>query len=134
MARVTAVEVKTVLSTSLTDPQIDAFIGDASIWVDEELVTSNFTANRLKLIEKYLACAFCRLRDLGVSSVTVEDVSEKYQVDADVTDYLLRAAGLDPTGTVRKHFLPDKDEKRYPVKFEIGETFTDERAAEDSEA
>jgi cytochrome c551/c552 len=126
-------EVKAILSTSLVDATIDAFIADASLWVTEELATlGTLSADRLKAIEKYLACAFCRLRDLGLTSATLEDVSESYQVDKSVTDYLLRAAGLDPTGTVRNHFLPKGD--RIPVKFAVGTTFTEERkSAEDDE-
>lgn len=128
MARTNETEVRDVLSTSLTSGQITAFIGDANIWVTEELATPypNLSADRLKIIEKYLACAMCRLRDLGLKQASMEDVSESYQVDSEVTDYLLRAAGMDPTGTVKKHFLPEGE--RRPIKFAIGTTFTDERA------
>lgn len=130
--RTTITAVKEIINTALTAPQVRAFITDASLWVTEELAPAGLTTARLEVIERYLACALIRVRDLGLSSATLEDVTEKYQVDPQVTDYLLRAASMDPTGKLRKHFLPSDEETRFPVKFSIGTTFTDERVNEES--
>ena len=116
--------VKAIISTSLTATQINAFIADASLWVDEELASSGLSASRLELIERYLACAFLRLRDLGVSSVKMDDILEHYQVDPEVTDYLLRAAAFDSTGTIRKYFMAPKSTRTASAR--LGTRYVDE--------
>lgn len=102
--------VRQIIKTGLTAPEINVFIADASLWVDEELsvVTPALSDARLEVIERWLTAALIRTRDLGLANTTLEDVSEKYQVDSEVTDYLLRAASMDPTGAVRRHFLAAK--------------------------
>lgn len=127
MARTNESKVRAVLSTTLTSGQINAFIDDASLWVTEELASVTdftFTTDRLELIERYLAAALCRLQDLGLKSSSINSVSESYQVDPNTTDYLLRAAAFDPTGTIKRVFMPSTDRK--PVKFQIGKGFADD--------
>lgn len=116
--------VKLVIQTSLTSPQIVAFIADASLWVDEELLGEGLGTNRLELIERYLACALIRLRDLGLKSAKFDDMSEQYQVDPEVTDYLSRAASFDPSGLVRRFFMVSKDTR--VARFRVGKSFMDE--------
>jgi len=113
-----------VISTDLTTEQIEAFIKDASLWVDEELAGSGMTTDRMELIERYLTCALIRLRDLGLASARWDDVSEQYQVDPQITDYLTRAAAFDPTGKIRQAFLPPKDTRR--AQYRVGTGFVDE--------
>lgn len=126
MARTTETAVREVLSTSCTGPQVIAFINDANLWVTEELsVGFGMTAGRLELIERYLACALVRLRDLGIKNTTVKNISESYQVDPEVTDYLLRAASFDPSGKIRQSFLTPSTAK--PLRFRVGETFTEQQ-------
>src|SRR4051812_40147260 len=110
MARTTATAIREIMKTKATDPQIVAFILDASLFVTEEVATFDPapSAERLEIIERYLACALVRLRELGLSSSTVENVTEYYQVDPELTDYLTRAASFDPTGKIRTHFLAPK--------------------------
>lgn len=110
MPRTSEPAVRQIIQTKLTAPQINVFIADVSLWVDEELATHSaaLSAARLEAIERWLTAALIRVRDLGLATTTIEDVSEKYQVDPEVTDYLLRAASMDPTGTVRRHFLAAK--------------------------
>lgn len=105
--RTTELRVRNIIETDLSSDSVNMFIGDASLWVTEALVAldTGLSAERLEIIERYLACAFIRLRDLGLSQASLDDTSETYQVDKTVTDYLRRAAGLDPTGTVQKAFL-----------------------------
>lgn len=124
--RTTESSVRAIISTSLTSAQVLAFIADANVWVTEEIVTVGGVSDaRLEIIERYLSCALIRLRDLGLSSATMDDVSEKYQVDPEVTDYLLRAASMDPTGKVRAHFVDGKAGTKRP-RFRRGTTFVEE--------
>lgn len=108
MARTTEAAVREVIKTSLTTPQLIAFIKDANLWVTEEIAPSGGSAERLEIVERYLTCALIRIRDLGLKDATFGDVSETYQADPEVSDYLLRAASFDPTGKVRLHFLAPK--------------------------
>lgn len=122
--RTNETRIKEILSTSLTSKQIDQFISDVSLWVDENLVGEGISSAMLEVIERYLSCAFIRCRDLGLKSAKFDDIAEQYQVDPDVSDYLLKAAALDPTGKVRQTFLVTKDTK--VVSFRTGTTFVDE--------
>jgi hypothetical protein len=122
--RTTETAVRLVLQTRLTSAEVNAFIADASLFVDEELGTSAFSAARLELIEKYLSCALARLRELGVSRARFDDVWEEYQVDPQVTEYLKTAATYDTTGVVRRLFLPPKDQK--VASFHVGQGFREE--------
>lgn len=114
--------VRNVLSTSLTSGQVQAFIDDAHLWVSEELGSVGLSPERMELIERYLACALVRLRDLGLKSASIKDISEQYQVDSEITDYLKRAASFDPTGKLAEAFLPEADGSR-TVKFRVGGGF-----------
>jgi hypothetical protein len=116
--------IRDVISTSLDSEQINAFAADASLWVTEELGGAGLSNDRLELIERYLACALIRLRDLGLQSATFDDVAEQYQVDPVVTDYLLRAAAFDPTGRVRDAFVETRE--RGPMRVRVGTGFVDE--------
>ena len=116
--------IKAVISTSLTEPQIEAFLTDASLWVDEELASKGLSEDRLELIERYLACALIRLRDLGLKSAKFDDITDQYQVDPEVTDYLLRAAAFDSTGTIRRFFLAPTTTRS--VQYRVGTSFADE--------
>lgn len=107
MPRTSENAVLEIIKTKLTTPQILAFINDANLWVTEELGTASLSDDRLELIERYLACAFIRIRDLGLKEWTVKDVREQYQVDPDVNEYLKHAAAFDPTDTIRRTFLSD---------------------------
>lgn len=131
--RTTATAVREILSTSLTQAQIDAFITDANVWVTDVLVPVNTgaTAGILEIIERYLACALVRLRDLGLKSTTIKDVTEQYQADPDVTDYLLRAASFDTSGTIRQHFLAPKpvalpEPATFPAIATVGKGYTED--------
>lgn len=106
--RTSEAAVRLVMQTKLTSEQVGAFIADAELWVTEELVNQQASLSdaRLEMIERYLACALIRTSDLGIKSVTFESAAEQYQVDATVSDYLLKAASMDPTGHVRLQFLP----------------------------
>jgi hypothetical protein len=106
------------ISTSLTETQIDTFITDANIWVTEELGSSGLGADRLE------ACALIRLRDLGLKSAKFDDISEQYQVDPEMTDYMKHAAAFDSTGTVRRYFMAPKDVRF--AQWRVGQSYQDE--------
>jgi hypothetical protein len=130
-SRTSETAVREIIQTKLTGPQVRAFIDDASLWITEVLVDAGHSDQRLEIIERYLACALCRLRDLGLKDSTISDVSETYQADPEVTDYLLRAASFDTSGKVRQHFLAPKPVALatpliLPLKFGVGTGFTDE--------
>lgn len=106
------------IDTDLTTVQVDAFISDASVWVDENLTTSSLSDTLLEKIEKYLTCHFITLRDPRLRSANVGDVSETYQRDTQVTEYLMAAMALDPTGRVADAFGTRKDRTR--VSYRVG--------------
>lgn len=131
----TEVDVRNIIKTDLDSSQIGAFIADASLWVSEELSAIGYSTGRLELIARYLTCALIRIRDLGLKNTTIKETSESYQVDPQVTDYLLRAAAFDTTGKVRAFFIESNAERGKPVLFGIGTTFKTEAAqAEDDDA
>lgn len=112
--RTTEAAVRLILQTSLTSSELLRFIEDASLWITEDLVPAGggtVSDARLEIIERYLACALVRTRDVMRRSISFYDVSETFQSDDQVTDYLLRAAAMDPTGTIRKMFLAPKDRR-----------------------
>jgi len=124
--RTTETAVREIISTSLTTAQVNAFIADANLFVTEEVAAedASISAGRLELIERYLACALIRLRDLGLANVSWSKVSETYQVDPVVTDYLKRAAAFDPTGKIKSTFMPT--DVGFVAKFRVGETFRED--------
>lgn len=122
--RTTYAAVIQTIKTSLTETQVLQYGNDAALWVDEELLTANLSTARLEMIERYLTCALIRLRDLGLAQVHFEDVWEYYQVDPEVTDYLIRAASFDPTGKLRQCFLADK--ARRSASGLVGRGFADD--------
>lgn len=130
MPRTTEAAVREVISTSLTTAQVNAFISDANLWVSEELATFSPapSAARLELLERYLTCVLIRLRDLGLKDASWSKVTENYQVDPEVTDYLLRAIGMDPTGKIKSKFMPPEPPQvfTYPLNFRVGETFLED--------
>lgn len=116
MARVSESEVKLVIDTSLTTPQIEALIGDANLWVNEHLGGyTSLSAALLKAIEKYLAAHLITLRDPRLTRAQLDDVAETYQRDREVSEYLKTAASLDPTGTVKDELLGGSQKATFRV-------------------
>lgn len=108
--RTSPTAVRTILTTALTDPQVNAFIGDAEQWITENLASLSPapSASILEIIERYLTCAIIKLREVtgaSLTSRTIGDATDQYATPASVRDYLDAAAGFDTSGTVRKHFL-----------------------------
>ncbi len=126
MARTTEAAVLLVLDTNLTSPQVVQFIADANVWVTLELAGEGMSAAILEMIERYLACSLIRLRDLGLVSARFDDISEKYQVDPELSDYVRNAAAFDISGKVRAQFMAPRSARS--VKFRVGQTYQDEAA------
>ncbi len=122
--RTTEVDVKAIISTSLTTIQINTFIADAALWIDEELLDEGYSTPRLELIERYLACALIRLRDLGLKTAKFDDMAERYQVDDEMTEYLTRAAAFDSSGTIRRYFLAPADLRQ--AQYRVGARYVDD--------
>lgn len=118
MARTSEAAVAVVLDTTLESAQIQAFVDDASAWIDAHLLDKGYSEATLTLIEKYLACHFCTLRDPRLSSSRVGDTAEKYQVNPEVNEYLRLAIGMDPSGAIEDAFGGDEARKR--VRFRVG--------------
>lgn len=103
--RVTAVDVKTIVETDLTDLQIGAFIVTANRVVEDQLVGSALGAETLKEIEQYLAAHFLSARD---PQAQTEKIGGEYQVTYQgqtgmalaSTHYGQTAMSLDTTGAL----------------------------------
>lgn len=121
------VEVGDVLDIIVTDipvPMVEALIDVASLWVDENLAASctRASAAMLAQIEKFLAAHLISTQDPELVSSSMENVSETYQRDGQVNDFLKTAIALDPCGIVRTSWL--KDKQRF--KFRVGTRYVDE--------
>jgi len=112
------------IETDLTTTQVDAFISDASAWVDANLVNDSLSDTLLEKIEKYLACHFITLRDPRLTDAAAGDVREKYQRDTSITEYLKAAMALDPTGKIADAF-GDRS-KKYRMTYRVGTGYADE--------
>ena len=111
------------IDTILTTAQVEAFIADASGWVDDNLSSeTEITATTLERIELYLACHLITLRDPRLKQAALDDVNETYQRDAEVTEYLKMAIALDPTGKLAEAFV-NTSESGKRVQFRVGDGF-----------
>jgi len=117
--RTNGAAVKAILDTDLTASEVeDAFIPDASGWIDDNLTGKGIGSGTLTTIEKYLAAHFVTARDPRTTEEKLGDARERLQRDTKVSEYLKIAAGLDPTGTVEDQFMPGSG--RPKVKFRVG--------------
>lgn len=105
MARTSETAVALVIQTDLTTAQIEAFIDDASSWVDSNLLDKGYSSTILTAIEKYLACYFISLRDPRLQSTQIGDTQESYQDDPKTNRYLRAALGYDTSGAVEEAFV-----------------------------
>lgn len=124
MARTNAAAVQLVIDTGLTVAQIDAFIDDASAWVDTHLVgrCDRLGVSELTIIEKYLSAYFITLREPRITEKRRQDVWDTYQRDKEASEYLKVAAKFDPCGIVEDAFK-DSDGRRF--LFRVGKGFDD---------
>lgn len=119
MARTNATAVRLILDTDLTSPQLEEFITDASLWVDNNITSGSLSAAILEAIEKYLAAHFACLRDPRLTQARLGDVAETYQRGKEASEYLKVAAALDTTGAVADKLM----EGRPRLMFRVGEGY-----------
>jgi hypothetical protein len=114
MARTTVDDVKEILDTgSLTDAQITAFIGAATILVDDVSGDSCMDATRLAEIERWLAAHLVSMRALQPVREKIGDASVTYGTsDAALgqglksTLYGQQALALDCSGILGRSSAP----------------------------
>jgi hypothetical protein len=102
--RVTSELVREIISTELTDSQINAFANTAHLVVQESLASKSLSEARLKQIELYLAAHLLSMRDQRKKQVKAGDVSITYQGETSTglqaTLYGQQAITLDTSGTL----------------------------------
>ncbi len=105
MPRVTATEVREIITSNLTDPQIDAFIASATIIVDRySAQCSEADAATLKEIERHLTAHMMAASDKSqrLSGRKFGDSSESYftqsGLNLDSSQYGQNVKMLDPCG------------------------------------
>lgn len=103
-ARVTASQVSDIISTSLTDSQMNAMINTAHLVVEERLGTSGLSEDTLEQIELWLSAHFACMRDPRKKQLKVDEVSVTYQGEVEMglkgTMYGQQAMALDSTGAL----------------------------------
>lgn len=103
-ARVTAEQVMEIISTSLTEDQVNAFINMAHALVDERLVDQNLGSTLLEQIELLLSAHFLTLRDPRAQQEKIDEYSVTYQGSTSeglkATIYGQQAIALDSSGTL----------------------------------
>ena len=101
--RTTATEVKDVITTSLTDVQVDTFISTANVMVNAHLSGSGLGEGLLTEIEKYITAHLIAMtKDQKPMEVEIDGVKEKYQgktgMNLQATFFGQIAVALDSTG------------------------------------
>ena len=81
MARVTALEVRNILGdTSLSDDAVTAFIDMAHFIVDDKIVNSGYSEQKLKLIELNLSAHLTTAQNPQVTSRKIGDTQDNYKI------------------------------------------------------
>lgn len=103
-ARVTAEQVMEIISTTLSEAQVNAFINTAHLVVQTRLANKGLDPALLTEIELWLAAHFVSMRDPRKKAVRANNISITYQgefgVGLHATSYGQQAMALDPTGTL----------------------------------
>ena len=108
-ARVTEVEVRSIMESSPTD--LAPFITLATLLVDEELGDSTLSPARLKEIERWLAAHFAAVKAPLTTQESIK-VGVSYQRSQSgkmlmATQYGQQAVALDTTGVLKAMTNPD---------------------------
>jgi hypothetical protein len=101
-ARVTVDEVKEILETTLTDPQLRAFVTAADQTVTEVLSGETLSTTQLREITRWLAAHLASIRDREVSQEKIGDAQMQYGgkfgMGLDATLYGQQVKVLDTSG------------------------------------
>lgn len=100
---------------TITSGQLDSFIADASLWVDNYLedTCDSLDEDKLPTIEKYIAAHLFQMTQEGqtgpLASASRANISESYATrtgdNASRTSFIMTAAAFDPCGIVAEHWL-----------------------------
>lgn len=111
MARTNVTDVKNIYDTDLTDPQLQSFIDDASLIVDNVLRGQGLSTATLTAIEKYLSAHLASVRDplalrenIGDAGATFEARARSVGVGTrglELTFYGQQAVAMDTTGRLK---------------------------------
>jgi hypothetical protein len=107
MARTNAIDVKGIIKTSLSNDDIDNFIGDANLIITEKLSGANVNEDLKEGLEKWLAAhliAMSKKRQLQGQKVSDVDMryAGKFGLNLEHTTYGQTVILLDPTGILRE--------------------------------
>ena len=110
LALPTATDVRVVITTDLTDPQIDSIIADASLAVESCAALATYTSARQQAIIKWVAAHFINFINGqgGAISLNVLGSSSVAYANAMLGDglkssaYGQQALALDPSGCIGK--------------------------------
>lgn len=116
MARTDVTTVKLIVGTTLTDPQVQQFIDDASLWVDNNIAAAGWDTGTAEAIERYLAAHWLTLRDRRKTTTRRGDLEDRYES----TRYLEAAIALDTTGTVSEAFAATEDPPAFSFRSSAG--------------
>ena len=90
------------IGNTITDAQVTAFITTANELVTEYCTASSYTATRLELIERWLACHFLQILEQPIASEKAGSVAASYRGKAELnlglTHYGQQAMLLDTAG------------------------------------
>lgn len=116
-ARVTASEVGEIISTDLTDAQVEAFINSANAIIQENMLEAGMSANILTQIELWLAAHLVAVSDQREQRVNLRDGDVTYHtprfgLGLDGTMYGQQVKVLDYSG-----ILSGLGQKRARIEF-----------------
>ena len=104
-ARVNAAQVMEIISTSLSEEQINAFINTAHTIIAAKLTDVGLDTDTLTQIELWLSAHFLSMRDQRPNSETIAEYSVRYQgstgMGLEATTYGQQALTLDWSGTLK---------------------------------
>lgn len=108
MARVTATEVKYIISTTISDDAVNVHITAANLIVTAQLADKSLSTEQLKEIERWLAAHFIAVQDprkteeeLGEAREVLEGRNRSSTLNGIMgTQYGQQAVALDTSGTL----------------------------------
>jgi len=108
MSRTTPSDVLLTFDADATDPEVQQWIDQASLIVDDVESNSSATAERLEQIELLLSQHFLCAQYPRFTDQSGPSRSGSYGEGRSGTSYLDRANRLDPTGLVKESIEADK--------------------------
>ena len=107
MARVTATEVKEIISTNVSDSDVGACIAAATLIIDNNLANQDMGASLLKEIERWLAAHLLamsrdpRERNIRVGEAEVRFQSDDFGKGLEATTYGQVVLSMDTSGKLK---------------------------------